>query len=98
MAAEEVRDVGYLAWRDPWAWMEDMKGKRWEKLIQREKRHFHQLSSQASVQRTAKQMEQEIKDAQQYIEALPRHENRKWHDPDFHDAELAVSLEMGMGP
>lgn len=51
-----------------------MKGKRWEKLIQREKHHFHQLSSQASVQRTAKQMEQEIKDAQQYIEALPPYE------------------------
>jgi hypothetical protein len=74
MTSQEIRDLGYVAWRDPWAWMENMKGKRWEKLIQREKRHFHQLESQPIVQRTARQMEQEIKDAQQYIEALPPYE------------------------
>ena len=37
MSTEEVRDLGYLKWKDPWAWMETMKGKRWENLIKREK-------------------------------------------------------------
>jgi hypothetical protein len=67
MTGQEVRDLGYLAWKDPFAWMETMKGKRWESMITRENRHFHHLSSQASVERTAKQMEQEIEDAQQYL-------------------------------
>ena len=67
MTAQEVRDLGYLAWRDPWAWMETMKGKRWEHLIESEKRHFHELSSQPRVEREARQMQQEIENAIQYV-------------------------------
>jgi len=67
MTAQEVRDLGYLAWRDPWAWMETMKGKRWENLIESEKRHFHELSSQPRVEREARQMQQEIENAVQYV-------------------------------
>ena len=66
MTAEEVRDLNFVSWRDPHAWMENMKGKRWETLIQKEKRHFHELSSQAHVKHLSKQMENEIKDASQY--------------------------------
>jgi hypothetical protein len=67
MTGQEVRDLGYIAWKDPWAWMETMKGKRWENMLQREKHHFHELSTQRSVERDTKKMEQEIKDAQQYL-------------------------------
>jgi len=67
MTGQEVRDLGYLAWRDPLAWMETMKGKRWETMLAREKHHFHGLSSQPYVERETKRMEQEIKDAQQYL-------------------------------
>lgn len=67
MTGQEVRDLGYLAWRDPLAWMEPMKGKRWESMLQQEKHHFHELSSQRVVEREMKHMEQELNDAQQYL-------------------------------
>jgi len=67
MTGVEVRDLGYVAWRDPWAWMETMKGKRWENLIQQERRHYHTLTSQTAVEREAKQMETELQRAQQYV-------------------------------
>ena len=67
MTGREVRDLGYIAWKDPMAWMETMKGKRWENMIQHEKHHFHQLSTQRVVERNTRHMEQEITDAQQYL-------------------------------
>lgn len=67
MTGQEIRDLGYLAWRDPWAWMETMKGKRWNKLIEEERRHTHHLSHQPRIQRTSRQMEKEIEDAQHYV-------------------------------
>ena len=67
MTGQEVRDLGYLEWKDPLAWMETMKGKRWDSMIAREKQHYRELSSQRSVERTGRQMEQEIEDAQQYL-------------------------------
>lgn len=66
MTGVEVRDVGYLKWRDPWAWMETMKGKRWETLIRREKHNFNLLASQPHVEKLTRQMENEILLAQQY--------------------------------
>ena len=36
----EVRDLGFLEWRDPLAWMEPMKGDRWKKTVAAEKEHF----------------------------------------------------------
>ena len=63
MTGQEVRDLGYIVWKDPLAWMETMKGKRWENMLQREKQHFHELSTQRSVERETKKMEQEIKDS-----------------------------------
>ncbi len=66
MTGEEVRDLGYLKWKDPFAWMETMKGKRWENLLKRERAHFNELATQPAVEKEARQMEQEIIDAQQY--------------------------------
>jgi pimeloyl-ACP methyl ester carboxylesterase len=66
MTTEEVRNIGYLKWKDPLAWMESMKGKRWENHIKREKQHFNELATQPSVEREARQMEKEIIQAQQY--------------------------------
>jgi hypothetical protein len=67
MSTEEVRDLGYLKWKDPLAWMESMKGKRWENHIKKEKQHFNELATQPSVEREARQMEKEIIQAQQYL-------------------------------
>jgi hypothetical protein len=66
MTAEEIRDLGYLKWKDPWAWMETMKGKRWENLIKKEKAHFNELATQPSVEKEARQIEKEIIEVQQY--------------------------------
>lgn len=66
MTGEEIRDLGYLQWRDPWAWMETMKGKKWETLIKKEKDHFNELASQPHVEKETRQMEKEIILAQQY--------------------------------
>ena len=60
----EIRDIGYLKWKDEWAWMETMKGKKWENVIEKEKKHFNELASQ--VKKEARQMETEIKTAQEY--------------------------------
>lgn len=71
MTAEEIRDLGYLKWKDPWAWMETMKGKRWENLIKREKDNFNELATQPHVAKEARQMENEIITAQQYSSLPP---------------------------
>jgi hypothetical protein len=64
---KEVRDLGYVAWKDPLAWMETMKGKRWENLIQQEKTHYNKLIDQPRIKKTAIQMEKEIRGAHQYL-------------------------------
>lgn len=66
MTAEEIRDLGYLKWKDPWAWMESMKGKRWETLIKREQHNFNELAKQPIIEKEARQMEKELLDIQQY--------------------------------
>ena len=49
MTGKEIRDLGYLKWKDPFAWMETMKGTRWNSLIVREKQHYNQLISKPFV-------------------------------------------------
>lgn len=71
MTAEEIRDLGYLKWKDPWAWMETMRGKRWENLIRKEKQNFNELATQPQVVREARQMEKELVDASQYYSLPP---------------------------
>jgi hypothetical protein len=68
LTGKEIRDVGFLRWKDPWAWMETMRGKRWETLIHQEKRHFNELASQAHVKKETRQMQEELEDARQYLE------------------------------
>ena len=67
MTAESVRDLGYVAWKDPFAWMERMRGPRWNKLLTEEHRHFHSLSSQPHVDRLSKKMQEEIDNVQEYV-------------------------------
>jgi hypothetical protein len=69
MTAKEVRNIGYLAWRDPFAWMESMKGKQWATLLTHEKHNYSKLAKQ--VHSKTQQMEQEIKDVYQYLEVPP---------------------------
>jgi len=66
MTGQEIRDLGYLKWKDPWAWMETMKGKKWDNMMKREKEHYNELASQPHVKREARHIEEEIKKVQQY--------------------------------
>lgn len=40
MTGEEIRDIGFLRWRDPFAWLENMKGFAWSDMIQKENTIF----------------------------------------------------------
>jgi len=40
MTGEEIRDIGFLRWRDPFAWLEKMKGFAWTRIIQKENLTF----------------------------------------------------------
>ena len=70
MTGQEIRDLGYLSWKDPWAWMEQMKGKRWATLLQQEKAHYHELSTQPHVTRMAHHMKDELDKVKPYVERL----------------------------
>ena len=61
----EIRDIGYLQWRDPLAWMEKMKGKKWENLLKKEKGRYNELAVQ--VKKETRQMEKELEYVQSYI-------------------------------
>jgi Prolyl oligopeptidase family len=67
MTANEIRDLPYLRWQNRWAWMETMKGKRWDQLLHRERQYYHGLVSQPRVRALAQQMKQELTDTQQYL-------------------------------
>ncbi len=70
MTGVEIRDVGYLKWRDPLAWMETMKGTKWNNLLEHEKRTFNELANQPHTKQLARQMKGELDDAEQYTRDL----------------------------
>jgi hypothetical protein len=35
-----IRDLGFISWKDPNAWMEKMKGERWDAMVKRENSRF----------------------------------------------------------
>jgi hypothetical protein len=69
MTGKEVRDIGYLSWKDPYAWMETMRGKRWTQLLAHEKHNFMTLAKQVVPQ--TRQMKQESTDVYQYLDLPP---------------------------
>jgi len=69
MTGKEVRDIGYLAWKDPYAWMETMHGKRWATLLYHEKQNFNTLAKQ--VTKETRHIQQEIEDVYQYLDLPP---------------------------
>ncbi len=66
MTGQEIRDIGYLKWRDPLAWMENMKGKHWEQLLKREKQNYNSLLNQPLVTKTAESMYDELTSIQDF--------------------------------
>lgn len=67
MTAETVRQLPYLAWRNDWAWMETMRGKRWDTLLRQEQAHYRHLLHHPRVMSLLRPMEKELTDAQQCL-------------------------------
>jgi hypothetical protein len=63
MTGQEIRDIGYLAWRDPDAWMEKMSGPRWDSLVKEENRHFKDLLHKTTDAKTITKFKSELIDA-----------------------------------
>lgn len=42
--SNSVRNLGIVAWKDPLAWTESMKGERWKNLIASEKNNYEKIS------------------------------------------------------
>ncbi len=68
MTGQEIRDLGYIKWKDSLAWMETMSGKKWDTLLRIEKHTFNSLAKKSDV--LARQMEKELELVRQYIQNL----------------------------
>ena len=45
----ETRDIGFLKWSDPLAWMEPMKGERWKTTLRSEERRFEKACNDLAI-------------------------------------------------
>jgi len=50
-----VRDLGFVAWKDPDAWMEKMEGPRWNAVIKEENQRFEKLIRAPEIQQKIKE-------------------------------------------
>ena len=60
MTAKPVRDVGFLAWENERAWMETMRGARWNNLLRRERGYLHNLTRPRHVQTHIRRFQHEF--------------------------------------
>jgi len=47
---DSIRDLGFIAWKDPDAWIESMKGHKWNALLNEETNYKNSISKLESVQ------------------------------------------------
>jgi pimeloyl-ACP methyl ester carboxylesterase len=66
MSTDEIRRLKYLEWRDPYAWMESMKGQKWNNLLKQEKTFFNRLVHQPTVQSYIRDFKEELKFSKQF--------------------------------
>ena len=57
-----TRHLSYLSWHDPDAWMESMRGSKWDKLLKQEKEYYNLLTKYQPI---AKHIPQFAKELQQ---------------------------------
>lgn len=72
MTAEPIRKLSYISWYDPDAWMEEMKGARWDKLLADESAHYNALTEIPVVKRLANKFKEEMEavEPMNHIEAF----------------------------
>jgi len=68
MTAKEVRDLGFISWKDPDAWMEAMRGTRWDNLIAEENRLLNDTIVAITTPEQVKKFKEELSQAQKYFE------------------------------
>lgn len=65
-----IKDVGFFAYKDPYGWMDSMKGPRWENAIQKQKNIFQSYISHHVKKSDVDAVEKEMKDEQDYVDPL----------------------------
>lgn len=68
MTAKEVRDLGFISWKDPDAWMEAMHGARWDNLIAEENRRLNDAIAAITTPEQVEKFKQELSHGQKYFE------------------------------
>ena len=66
MTAKEIRDVGFLSWRDPDAWMESMHGQKWNNLVKEENNLLTKAITKYTSPQTISQFKENITKAHAY--------------------------------
>jgi protease II len=68
MTAKEVRDLGFISWRDPDAWMEAMRGTKWDNLVAEENQRLKETIKAITTPEQIEKFKQELSQAQKYFE------------------------------
>ena len=68
-----IRDLGFISWKDPNAWMEKMKGERWDTLVKKENTRFlKMLEKVASKDEILEKVKQNFKSFDKKFAHLPK--------------------------
>lgn len=66
MTGEEIRDIGFLRWRDPFAWMERMKGGNWLSLLEKENKTFETAVSMISSKEHLSEIKKKFQESEDH--------------------------------
>ena len=86
------RDIGFIRWKDPLAWMEEMKGTPWLRVLQKENLHFNTAVSALSTG-TVKQFEDKKPEFQRGEIYTTPAESWRWKDETTVHAAAVVFCE-----
>lgn len=86
MADQEIRDLGFLAWKDPDAWMENMSGPKWEAVVAEENKRFKKVVEKPEIQKLIPKIKQELKDSSKY-----------WSHIQYRDGNIQIVSEGTSG-
>ena len=58
--SNSVRNLGVVAWNDPLAWTESMKGQRWKNLIQNENTTYNKIFKKYTSEKDLQAIQDEL--------------------------------------
>lgn len=68
MTGEEIRDIGFLRWRDPFAWLEKMKGFAWNNILEKENHTFETAVNMISSKEHLKEVKKQFTESEELHE------------------------------